>query len=513
MIVRAEVELLELIPEDEVVEIVGDANVSVSGLAYDSRRVQPGDAFFCLPGTRADGHAFAPEAVARGAVALIVARPLEIGGPVQVRVRNPRRALALAATRMYGYPSRSFSLIGVTGTNGKTTTSFMIESILRAAGKTTGLIGTVEYRIAGEAMPVTHTTPESLELQELFYLMAQSGVSHAVMEVSSHAIDQDRIAGAEFDALVFTNLSQDHLDYHGTMAEYEKAKARLFLERCDVPWIVNAGDDAGRRLLEAGRAAGARVVPYGIVGAIPDGFDGAVVGKVLEATRRGTVLEMTAGGDTGAIVITLPLRGRFNAINALAAAAVTRELGIPLDAIVAGLEACPQVPGRFEAVDVGQDFLAVVDYAHTPDSLEKVLSSARALLEADGRLIAVFGCGGDRDRGKRPLMGAVAATIADSVIVTSDNPRSEEPEAIIDEIVAGIPAELAYKVQVEVDRRAAIRRALSLAGPRDVVVVAGKGHETYQIFKDKTVHFDDREEIKEGIEALGLARAKEEPRS
>ena len=259
MIVRAEVELLELIPEDEVVEVVGDANVNVSGLAYDSRRVQPGDAFFCLPGTSADGHAFAPEAVARGAAALIVARPIEIDGPVQVRVRNPRRALALAATRMYGYPSRSFSLIGITGTNGKTTTSFMIESILRAAGKTTGLIGTVEYRIAGEAMPVTHTTPESLELQELFYLMAQSGVSHAVMEVSSHAIDQDRIAGTEFDALVFTNLSQDHLDYHGTMDEYEKVKARLFLERPGVPWIVNAGDDAGRRLLEAGRAVGARV--------------------------------------------------------------------------------------------------------------------------------------------------------------------------------------------------------------------------------------------------------------
>ena len=466
------------------------ADVAVVDLAYDARAVRPGSLFVCVPGSRADGHDFAADAVTRGAAALIVERPLDLQVP-QLVVSDARLAMALAADAFFGRPTRELEVAGVTGTNGKTTTAFVLYSILAAAGRRPGLLGTVEMRIGGERRPVTRTTPEAIDLQRTFRELLDAGDRSCAMEASSHASELKRLVGTRFRALVFTNLSQDHLDFHGTLEAYFDAKRKLFVEP-DVdgnrpPAAVNVGDPHGRRLAGELRGLGAQLVTFGLVD------DADVRAEDLELTPSSTSLR--AAG----LSLRPKLRGRFNVENVLAAVAASRLLGIGDDAIVKGVEHVAGVPGRFEAVDEGQPFAVLVDYAHTPEALENVLAEARRLTPA--RLLCVFGCGGDRDRAKRPLMGEVVSRLADRAIVTSDNPRSEEPRAIIDEILAGMDGE----EEIEPDRAAAIARAIEEAEEGDVVVIAGKGHEQGQEFRDGTIPFDDREVARDALRRLGAA--------
>jgi UDP-N-acetylmuramoyl-L-alanyl-D-glutamate--2,6-diaminopimelate ligase len=450
-------------------DVLRRASVEIRDLSYDARTAGPGALFFCVPGSRADGHDFAPEAVANGAVALVVEHPLELELP-QLVVADARRAMGVVADEFFGRPSEKLELAAVTGTNGKTTTAFLLYAMLAAAGRRPGLLGTIESRIGGERRPAIRTTPEAIDLQRAFREMLDAGDRSCAMEATSHGSELGRLDRVRFSVLVFTNLSQDHLDFHGTMERYFEAKRRLFTEGRP-PAAINVGNEWGRRL-SADRPD-----------ALTFGFaDDAEVGpRALDA-------------------IELKLRGRFNAENALGALAAGRVLGIDDDAIVRGLESVRGVPGRFESVSEGQPFEVVVDYAHKPEALESILRTAREL--TSGRLICVFGCGGDRDRGKRPIMGGIAAELADLVIVTSDNPRSEDPQAIIDEILTGVDRE----VEVEPDRAAAIERALTEAGDGDVVVIAGKGHEQGQEFADRTIAFDDREVARDVLRRLG-ARA------
>jgi UDP-N-acetylmuramoyl-L-alanyl-D-glutamate--2,6-diaminopimelate ligase len=472
--------LLALAPTD----VVGRASVEVRDLAYDARAVAPGSLFFCVPGARADGHDFAGEAVAAGAVALVVERPLALPVP-QLVVPDARAAMAPAADAFFEHPSRELLVAGVTGTNGKTTTAFLLYSILEAAGRRPGLLGTVENRIGGEQRAAVRTTAEAIDLQRTLREMLTAGDRSCAMEATSHGSQLRRLDRIDFDVLVFTNLTQDHLDLHGTMERYYDAKRRLFAEGAQPPAAVNVGDPYGKRLAAELRELGSRLLTFGLSG----GAD--VRADELELSRAGARLR--ADG----IRLETRLRGRFNVENVLGAVAAGRLLALPDEAIAAGIERLAGVPGRFEAVDEGQPFTVLVDYAHTPDSLENVLAAARDL--AEGRLLCVFGCGGDRDRGKRPLMGRIASELADVAIVTSDNPRREDPLAIIEEIVSGADGELA----VEPDRRAAIGRAVELARPGDVLLIAGKGHERGQEFRGRTLPFDDREVAREALRRLG----------
>src|SRR6187397_388666 len=445
------------------------ADLRPRDLAYDTRSVAPGALFFCVPGERADGHDFAAEAVERGAIGLVVERELELQVP-QLVVPDARAAMAVAADDFFGRPSEELVVAGVTGTNGKTTTTFLLYSILEAAGLRPGLLGTVESRVGGEIRPAVRTTPEAIDVQRMLREMLDAGNRSCVMEATSHGSEQRRLDRIRFDVLVFTNLTQDHLDFHGTMERYFEAKRRLFLEGRP-PAAVNSADEWGRKLLADrpdaltyGFAPDAKVGPHAL-----DGID-------------------------------LRHRGRFNVENALGAMAAARLLGVDYAAIARGLESVSGVPGRFESVDEGQTFEVVVDYSHTPDSLENVLLEARELTER--RVICVFGCGGDRDRGKRPVMGGIASRLADVPTVTSDNPRIEEPEAIIEHIFAGMEP----GAEVDADRRSAIARAIELAEPGDVVVIAGKGHEQGQEFKEgRRVPFDDREVAREALRRLRVA--------
>jgi len=443
-------------------EVVGPAPVEVLDLAYDARHVTPGAAFFCVPGARADGHDFASQAVSNGAVALVVERHLPVNVP-QLVVPDARAAMALAADELFGRPTETLQVAGVTGTSGKTTTSFLLYAILAAAGRRPGLLGTVEARVGGERRGVVRTTPEAIDLQRLFREMLDAGDRSCAMEASSHASELHRLDRVRFAVLVFTNLSQDHLDFHGDMESYFQAKRRLFVTEPRPRAVVNVGDEHGRRLAAE----------------LPD----AVTFSIDDADRLDGV--------------DLKLRGRFNAENALGALVAARELGIDDDSIKRGIESLRGVPGRFESVEEGQSFAVIVDYAHKPDALEKVLHAARDL--AHGRVISIVGAGGDRDRGKRPMMGRIASELADVVIVTSDNPRSEDPRAIIDEIIAGAAGD----VEVEPDRAAAIARAVELARDGDVVLIAGKGAEQGQQFADRTIPFDDREAARDALRALG----------
>src|SRR4051794_35999487 len=418
-------------------EVVGRAPVEVRDLAYDARTVTPGAVFFCVPGSQADGHDFARDAVAHGAVALVVERTLDVDVP-QVVVPDARAAMAVAADEFFGHPTKELEVVGVTGTSGKTTTSFLLSAILAAAGRRPGLLGTVEARVGGERRGVKRTTPEAIELQRVFREMLDAGDRSCAMEASSHASELHRLDRVRFAALVFTNLSQDHLDFHGDMESYFQAKRRLFLAQ-GTRAAVNVGDEYGRRLAAE----------------LPDVL---TFGFADDAELGPSALE---GVD-------VKLRGRFNAENALGALAAGRLLGIADDAIVRGIESLRGVPGRFEAVDEGQPFAVIVDYAHKPGALENVLRAARDLA-GGGRVICVVGAGGDRDRGKRPLMGRAASELSDIAIITSDNPRSEDPQAIIEAVVAGATRD----VLVEPDRAAAIERAVELAREGDVVVVAG----------------------------------------
>jgi UDP-N-acetylmuramoyl-L-alanyl-D-glutamate--2,6-diaminopimelate ligase len=435
-------------------DVVGDAAVEIRELAYDAREVPRDSLFFCIRGARSDGHDFAHEAVRNGAAALVVERRLELDVP-QIVVPSVRAAMPRAAVEFFGDPSAELPVAGITGTNGKTTTAYLLWSILVQAAEKPGLLTNVERRVGDETREVGLNTPESVDLQRLFREMLDAGNRACVMEATSMASTKGRLEGTHFVVLVFTNLSQDHLDFHGTMDDYFEAKRRLFAQAARA--VINVGDEYGARLAAS----------------IPD------------------ALTFHPDDELGA---TLKLPGRFNVENALAAAAAARALGIDPAAVKQGLEAVERVPGRFDAVDEGQPFAVVVDYAHTPGALETVLEAARDL--AGGRVICVFGAGGDRDRAKRPLMGQVVAELADVALVTSDNPRSEDPAAIAADVVDGLDLE------VELDRRRAIERALETAQEGDVVVIAGKGHEQGQEIAGRKLPFDDREVAREALRRL-----------
>ena len=473
------------------------ADVEVAALAYDNRQVTPGTVFFCVRGFTRDGHDFAADAVARGAVALVVDHPLGLGVP-EVVVEDVRAAMAPAAARLHGDPTAALRTIGITGTNGKTTSAYLVRALLEAAGEPTGLLGTVTAVIGGTEHAVARTTPEAIDLQATFAAMRAAGDTHCVMEVSSHALALGRADAIHWGAAIFTNLTQDHLDFHPTMDDYFAAKCRLFREGKPAVAIVNVDDPYGARLAAELRATGddgpARLVTVGI--------------ESVAADLRATDIQSSFAGSTfraGGLALRSPLPGRFNVMNVLGAVAAVRALGVDDATIVAALPGAGRVPGRFEPVDEGQDFAVLVDYAHTPDSLENVLTAARPL--AAGRLVCVFGCGGDRDRGKRPQMGAISARLADHTIVTSDNPRSEHPPAIVDEILAGIadPGP-GGDVEAIVDRHDAIERAVALAAAGDVVVIAGKGHEQGQEFEDgRKLPFDDVGVAREALRARLVA--------
>ncbi|MFN2488226.1 MAG: UDP-N-acetylmuramoyl-L-alanyl-D-glutamate--2,6-diaminopimelate ligase [Actinomycetota bacterium] len=479
---------------DGLVEITGDADARVSGLAYDSRAIAGGELFFCVPGARSDGHDFAPAAIASGATALCVERRLHLGVP-EVVVRASRKAMALMAAAYFGHPAADLTVLGVTGTNGKTTTAYLLESILAATGHTTGLIGTIETRVGEAARPGVRTTPESLDLQRLLAEMRAHGVTAVAMEVTSHALALGRVEGMRFSAAVFTNLSQDHLDFHAGMDDYFAAKRSLFLPERVERGAVNVDDPYGRRLREE---AGVPLLGFGLAS------DAEVQARDVGVEPSGSRFVVVT--PNGEINVATPLAGGFNVSNCLAACACALQAGVAPDAIQLGIASVRAVPGRFESIEHGQPFAVVVDYAHTPDSLDNVLREARRMAAArrGGRVLAVFGCGGDRDRGKRPLMGTVAARLADVVVVTSDNPRSEDPDAIIGEILEGVVAERPGGAdEVIADRREAIHRVLALARPNDVVIVAGKGHETGQQFAEVTLAFDDREVAGSALDELG----------
>ena len=478
----------------------GGLDRAVTGLTDDSRRVSPGGLFVAVKGTQSDGHRFLAQAVAAGAGAIVVETGrvsgetlASIGIPV-IQVGDSRRALGLLASRFYGDPSRRLKMIGVTGTNGKTTATYLCKAILEAAGVRAGLIGTVAYLFGEERVAATHTTPGPLELQGLLRRMADAGMQAVVMEVSSHALALDRTAGCQFGTAVFTNLTQDHLDFHADMEDYFGAKLRLFTVLApEARAIANGDDPYGKRVIEATRA---RAWTFAIDG--PADLRAEDVRVSLSGVR------FTARTPAGPVALRSPLVGRHNVHNILAAVAVGLAQGVPLEAIAAGVAALKNVPGRFEQVDAGQPFTVVVDYAHTEDALYRLLTTAQTV--RTGRIITVFGCGGDRDRGKRPKMGRVAARYSDVVVVTSDNPRTEDPGAIIREILPGVEAGLREagrgRYLVHADRRAAIAEAIRLAQPGDLVLIAGKGHEDYQIIGKDKHPFDDCVVAREAIKAL-----------
>jgi UDP-N-acetylmuramoyl-L-alanyl-D-glutamate--2,6-diaminopimelate ligase len=462
-------------------EVHGDPGTHVQALCYRSDEAAPGSLFFCVPGDRVDGHDFADDAVARGAVVLVVERRLA-SAAVQVVVPSVRAAMGPISAAFFEHPADRMTVVGVTGTNGKTTTTYLLEAIFRAAGWTPGVIGTTGIRIDGRPAPFPRTTPEAPDLHRLLAEMADKGIEAVAMEVSSHGLDQERVGGVRYSVAVFTNLSQDHLDYHPSMEEYFEAKARLFTPEVSDRAVVNRDSEEGRRL--AGR------IPTLTFGTRA-GAD--VRATEVEATTRG--IDFRIGG----VKIHSSLRGLFNVENCLAAFATARALGIEDRVAAEAIASVEGVPGRVEAVEAGQDFLVLVDYAHTPDGVENVLRAARRL--SSGRLVVVLGCGGDRDRAKRPLMGRAATANADLAVITSDNPRSEDPSTIIAEMGPGAKAGGGAYL-IEPDRRSAIRIAVRAAGPGDVVVIAGKGHEAYQEFADRTIPFDDRAVAAEELRAL-----------
>jgi UDP-N-acetylmuramoyl-L-alanyl-D-glutamate--2,6-diaminopimelate ligase len=497
------VRLHELLGGIGVLGWVGDRGVEVSAITHDSRRAVRGSCFACIPGAVTDGHLHAGAAVDAGAIALLVERELEL--PVaQARVAGVRAALGPAAATFYDHPSRRLRCLGVTGTNGKTTVTYLLEAIARAAGQRVGLIGTVGARVDGSPLPLERTTPEADDLQAILARMRDEDVRTVALEVSSHALEQHRVDGTWFAAACFTNLSQDHLDYHGSMASYFEAKARLFDPTRTAAAAVNVDDRNGIEIARRANDAGLPVLTFA---GSDEGHSTRVdlVAEDVELSSSGTRFVLATRRTDARAAVASPLLGRFNVSNALAAAATALASGLPFDAVVAGLQAPLAIPGRLERVLVAPDqpFTVLVDYAHTPDALERVLDTARRLAPG-GRVVLVFGAGGDRDRQKRPAMGRAAAGGADVVVLTSDNPRSEEPEQIAGAVLDGLrdgPA----RVVVELDRRAAIREAMRDATPGDVVVIAGKGHETGQTIGERTVPFDDRVVAREELEALECA--------
>ncbi len=470
--------------------------MEVRGLEYDSRRVEAGFLFFAFPGSRADGREFAQAALDRGALAVAseLAAPSEFRG-TWIEVEHGRQALALASRNFYGKPDERLLLTGVTGTNGKTTTTYLIDAVLRSAGKTTAMVGTIEYRLADEVRAAVNTTPESLDLYRIFHKLEQAGGTHATMEVSSHALALGRVYGITFHTAVFTNLTRDHLDFHVNMENYFAAKRLLFAPDGAAPprWAVINSDDAYGRAIHPRNET--QVIRYG--------FEQGADLRAIEAeiSFEGLRLKLEYRGET--VRLASPLAGKFNTYNIMAACAAALSQGFDWKTIAAGIAQCRQVPGRFERIDEGQPFLVVVDYAHTDDALRNVIAVARQLRPK--RVITLFGCGGDRDRSKRPLMGMAAGQDSDFVVLTSDNPRSEDPLGIMNDALVGL-RRFDTPHLVEPDREKAIRGALKEAKPGDIVILAGKGHEPYQVLKDRVIHFDDREVAREILRDMGFGR-------
>jgi UDP-N-acetylmuramoyl-L-alanyl-D-glutamate--2,6-diaminopimelate ligase len=482
----------------EVLAHSGDPDVS--GVEYDSRRVKPGCLFVAMRGESSDGNKFIDQAIAAGAVAVVTdsAAQNPRTGVAWAVVPNGRRALARVSANFYRKPAERIAVTGITGTNGKSTTAFLVESILTAAGRKSALIGTIEYHVAGKVLAAPHTTPEALELNRIFSEALGNGATDAVMEVSSHALAQERVFGVPFDVAVFTNLTRDHLDYHKTMEEYFAAKRVLF-DGCgtDAPRAVvtNVDDEYGAKLAEFSRKRSSVILMYGWE-------RGDLRTEKVEITTRGTRFDLVM--PEGKIAVFSALTGRVNVYNILAAAGACYARGCPASAIAAGIDRLACVPGRFERVDCGQPFTVVVDYAHTDDALRNLTALARELVSsAKGRVLTVFGCGGDRDRNKRPLMGEAAGRGSDFVVLTSDNPRSEDPLAIINDAVVGLQ-KTGVKYSVEVDRRKAISLAIGEARPGDIVLLAGKGHEKVQVTREGSLPFDDLEVAREALRGAGF---------
>jgi len=482
----------------EILECRDGFDRSVTAVTDDSRAVAAGSLFIAVKGERVDGHAFVPQAVQAGAAAIVAQGPVESGSIPFIRVADSRKALGLIGSRFYEDPSARLEMIGVTGTNGKTTTTYLCKALLEGIGRRVGLIGTVAYQIGSETIPATHTTPGALELQGLLAKMRQAGLNSVVMEVSSHALAMDRTAGCEYDAAVFTNLTQDHLDYHGTMEEYFQAKLRIFTglgggKKAGQRAIVNMDDPRGSQVRAACRVP---VWGYGITNRAE------LNAEQVRLSMNGTTF--TAATPAGTFDIESRLVGEHNVYNLLGAMGVALHAGATCEQVREAVAQVVNVPGRFERVSAGQDFTVVVDYAHTEDALIRLLTAAQAL--KTDRIITLFGCGGDRDRGKRSKMGRAAVEHSDVVILTSDNPRTEDPMAILREVEVGVGEGLQCRSHVEYhlvpDRREAIRTAVRLARTGDIVLIAGKGHEDYQIIGTKKFHFDDREVAREAIQQL-----------
>lgn len=468
----------------------------ITGIDYDSRRIASGNLFFAFAGAKADGSRFAAEALAKGAAAVVseLPQPPDFDGP-WIRVSHGRQALALAARRFYDAPDERLELTGITGTNGKTTTAYLIDSIFRAAGRITAMIGTIEYHLAGRVLTAANTTPESLDLMRLFRELEDAGGTHVTMEVSSHALKLGRVYGLRFHTAVFTNLTRDHLDFHHTMEDYFASKQMLFQGAGGPPpsfAVINQDDLYGRQIALSPKT---HAYWYGL------GPNASVRARHISSGFQGLKFEIQSGDRK--FVVQSGLIGKINVYNILAACCAGLSHDIEVDAIIRGIAECRAVPGRFERVDEGQPFTVVVDYAHTDDALKNVISIARGL--APERIITIFGCGGDRDRAKRPLMGQVAAELSDFVIVTSDNPRSEDPLAIINDALVGVRRRDTRHL-VEPDRAAAIHRAMMEARPGDIVIIAGKGHETYQTLKDRTIPFDDRQVARDVLRSFGYRK-------
>jgi len=489
---------LQLLDGAEV--LVQSGNPSVSGLEYDSRRVKPGDAFIAMRGETSDGNKFIDKAINAGAAAIVSdsasEKPRERAAWAQVS--HGRRALARLSANFYNRPAERLALIGITGTNGKSTTAFLLEAILRAANRKSALIGTIEYHVAGKILPAPHTTPEALDLNRILAEALDNGASEAVMEVSSHALAQQRVHGIPFDVAVFTNLTRDHLDYHQTMEEYFGAK-RILFEGCTDPprvAVLNVEDEYGQKLARVSKKQGSEGLMYGL-------NSGDLHARQLEITSRGTRFNLVTPEEV--LPVFSPLIGKVNVFNILAAAGAAYARACKPDEIAKGIASLARVPGRFERVDCKQPFTVVVDYAHTDDALRSLTSLAREFVQQarqKGRVITVFGCGGDRDRAKRPLMGEAAGRGSDFVILTSDNPRSEDPLAIINDAMVGLQRSGA-KYKVEADRKMAIAFAIREAAPGDIVLIAGKGHEKVQVTREGSIPFDDVEVAHKALRDAG----------
>ena len=473
--------LAQLLNDIENVQIIGSEHLNITGIAFNSGEVKPGNMFVCIKGFKTDGHKYAEDAVSRGAIAIMAEKDMSELGVTCIVCDNTRLALAKASAAFYEHPEKKFRLIGITGTNGKTTTTYLVKSVLESLGKKVGLIGTNQNMIGTEIIPSKHTTPDSLELMQLFSHMAEKGAEYVVMEVSSHSLALDRVTACTFDVGGFTNITQDHLDFHETMEKYLEAKGILY--QISNSGVVNADDSSAEYLLRVSKCD--NMITYGIENECDMRASG------VQLSEKGVSFEVGYMGESYSVELGIP--GEFSVYNALTALGCLVAVGVPMEKAVEGLKSARGVKGRVELVETGRDFSVIIDYAHTPDGLYNVIRTIRGFCK--GRIITVFGCGGDRDATKRPKMGRIAAELSDICVVTSDNPRTEDPEKIIEQVVEGVK-NAGCEYTVVTNRFAAIEHALDIAKKDDIVLLAGKGHETYQILADRTINFDEREIVK-----------------